>query len=46
VEDLVQAVISQEKELAEKSLLVTDLQEQLANSDNFLLPFTSLVPLR
>jgi hypothetical protein len=39
VEDLVQAVSSQEKELAEKSLLVADLQEQLANSGNFLLPF-------
>jgi hypothetical protein len=38
VEDLVQAVSSKE-ELAEKSLLVADLQEQLANSGNFLLPF-------
>jgi hypothetical protein len=46
VEDLVQAVSSQEKELAEKSLLVADLQEQLANSGNFLLPFASLVLLR
>jgi hypothetical protein len=46
VEDLVQAVSSQEKELAEKSLLVVDLQEQLANSGNFLLPFAILVPLR
>jgi hypothetical protein len=45
VEDLVQAVSSQEKELAEKKLLVADLQEQLANSGNFLLPFVSLVPL-
>jgi hypothetical protein len=46
VEDLVQAVSSQEKELAEKSLVVADLQEQLANSSNFLLPFASLVPFR
>jgi hypothetical protein len=46
VEDLVQAVSSQEKELAEKSLFMEDLQEQLANSGNFLLPFASLVPLR
>jgi hypothetical protein len=38
VEDLVQAVSLQEKELAEKSLLVADLQEQLAHSGNFLLP--------
>jgi hypothetical protein len=38
VEDLVQAVGSQEKELAEKNLLVADLQEQLARSGNFLLP--------
>jgi hypothetical protein len=36
----------QEKELAEKRLLVVDLQEQLANSGNFLLPFASLVLLR
>jgi hypothetical protein len=43
VEELVQAVSSQEKELAEKNLLVVDLQEQLANSGNFLLPSTSLV---
>jgi hypothetical protein len=39
VEDLVQAVSSQEKELAEKNLLVADLQKQLANSGKFLLPF-------
>jgi hypothetical protein len=39
VEDLVLAASSQEKELAEKSLLVADLQEQLINSGNFLLPF-------
>jgi hypothetical protein len=36
VEDLVQAISSQE-ELADKSLLVADLQKQLANSGNFLL---------
>jgi hypothetical protein len=46
VEELVQAVSSQEKELAEKKLLVADLQEQLGHSGNFLLPFASLVPLR
>jgi hypothetical protein len=46
VEDLVHAVSSQEKELAEKSLFVADLQEQLPNSGNFVLPFASLVPLR
>jgi hypothetical protein len=45
VEDLVQAVSSHEKELVEKNLLVVDLQKQLANSGNFLLPFASLVPL-
>jgi hypothetical protein len=45
VEDLLQAVSSQEKELAEKNLLMADLQEHLANSGNFLLPFASLVPL-
>jgi hypothetical protein len=39
VEDLVQVVSSQEKELAEKSTLVADLQKQLKNSSNFLLPF-------
>jgi hypothetical protein len=39
VEDLVQAVSSQEKELAEKNALVAELQEQLARSGNFLLPF-------
>jgi hypothetical protein len=42
VEDLVQVVSSQEKELAEKSALVADLQKQLENSSNFLLPLTSL----
>jgi hypothetical protein len=42
VEDLVQVVGSQEKELAEKSTLVADLQKQLENSGNFLLPLTSL----
>jgi hypothetical protein len=46
MEDLVQAVSSQERELAEKRLLVADLQEQLACSGNFLLPFNvaSIVP--
>jgi hypothetical protein len=38
VEDLVQAVSSQEKELAEKNMLVADLQEKLARGGNFLLP--------
>jgi hypothetical protein len=42
VEDLVQVVSSQETELAEKSTLVADLQQQLENSDNFLLSWTSL----
>jgi hypothetical protein len=42
VEDLVQVISSQEKELAEKSTLVADLQKQLKNSGNFLLPLTSL----
>jgi hypothetical protein len=42
VEDLVQVVSSQEKELAEKSTLVVDLQRQLENSGNFLLSLTSL----
>jgi hypothetical protein len=42
VEDLVQVVSSQEKELAEKSTLVADLQQQLKNSSNFLLSLTSL----
>jgi hypothetical protein len=42
VEDLVQVVSSQEKELAEKSTLVADLQKRLENSGNFLLPVTSL----
>jgi hypothetical protein len=32
VEDLVQVVSSQEKELAEKSALVVDLRQQLENS--------------
>jgi hypothetical protein len=39
VEDLVQAISSQEKELAEKNALVAELQEQLAHSGNFILPF-------
>jgi hypothetical protein len=34
VEDLVQVVSSQEKELAAKSSLVADLQQQLENSGN------------
>jgi hypothetical protein len=42
VEDLVQVVGSQEKELAEKSTLVADLQKQLENSSNFLLLLASL----
>jgi hypothetical protein len=42
VEDLVQVVSSQEKELAEKSTLMADLQKQLENSGNFLLSLTSL----
>jgi hypothetical protein len=42
VEDLVQVVSLQEKELAEKSTLVADLQQQLENSGNFLLSWTSL----
>jgi hypothetical protein len=37
MEDLVQVVSSQDKELAEKSALVADLQQQLQNSGNFLL---------
>jgi hypothetical protein len=41
VEDLVQVVSSQE-DLAEKSTLMADLQQQLENSGNFLLPLTSL----
>jgi hypothetical protein len=41
VEDLVQVVSSHEKELAEKSTLVADLQQQLENSGNFLLSLTS-----
>jgi hypothetical protein len=42
VEDLVQVVSSQEKELAEKSTLVADLQKQIENSGNFLLSLISL----
>jgi hypothetical protein len=42
VEDLVQVVSSQGKELTEKSTLVADLQQQLENSGNFLLSWTSL----
>jgi hypothetical protein len=34
VEDLVQVVSSQEKELATKNALVADLQQQLENSGN------------
>jgi hypothetical protein len=45
MEDLVQVVSLQEKELVEKSLLVVDLQKQLENSGYFLLPLASLVPL-
>jgi hypothetical protein len=37
VEDLVQVVSSQEKELVDKGALVADLQQQLENSGNFLL---------
>jgi hypothetical protein len=36
VEDLVQVVSSQEEELATKSALVEDLQQQLENSGNLL----------
>jgi hypothetical protein len=42
MEDLVQVVSSQEKELAEKSTLMVDLQMQLENSGNFLLHFIFL----
>jgi hypothetical protein len=42
VENLVQVVSSQEKELAKKSTLVANLQQQLENSGNFLLSWTSL----
>jgi hypothetical protein len=42
VEDLVQVISSQEKELAEKSMLVADLQKQIENSGNFLLSLTSV----
>jgi hypothetical protein len=41
VEDLVQVVSSQEKELAEKSTFVADLQQRLENSGNFLLFVTN-----
>jgi hypothetical protein len=41
VEELVQVVSSQEKELAERSALVADLQQQLKNSGSFLLSWTS-----
>jgi hypothetical protein len=41
VEDLVQVVSLQEKELAEKSTLVADMQQQLENSGNFLLFLTN-----
>jgi hypothetical protein len=37
VEDLVQAISSQEKELTEKNAPVADLQEKLARGGNFLL---------
>jgi hypothetical protein len=37
VEDLVQVVSSQEKELANKNALVADLQQQLENSGTLLL---------
>jgi hypothetical protein len=37
VDSLVQAVSSQEKELAEKDASVADLQEKLARGGNFLL---------
>jgi hypothetical protein len=36
VEDLVQVVSLQEKELANKNALVADLQQQLENSGNIL----------
>jgi hypothetical protein len=39
MEDLVQVVSSQEKELAKKSTLMADLQKQLKDSGNFLLLF-------
>jgi hypothetical protein len=42
VEDLVQVVSSQEKELAEKGALVADLQQQLENSGTFNLVFFPL----
>jgi hypothetical protein len=38
MEDLVQAISSQDKELAEKGVLVADLQEMLARRGNFLFP--------
>jgi hypothetical protein len=43
MEDLVQVVSSQEKEMAEKCTLMADLQKQLENSGSFPLPF--FVPL-
>jgi hypothetical protein len=42
MEDLVQVVSSQEKELAEKSTLMADLQKHLENSGNCWLHFISL----
>jgi hypothetical protein len=45
VEDLVQVISSQEKELAKKSALMADLQQQIENSGNFLLSLTSLSTL-
>jgi hypothetical protein len=39
VEDLVQVVSSQEKELAENSSLMADLQKQLKDSGNFCCSF-------
>jgi hypothetical protein len=39
VEDLVQVVSSQEKELVEKSSLMADLQKQLEDSGNFYCSF-------
>jgi hypothetical protein len=41
VEDLVQVLSSQEKELAEKGALVADLQQQLENSSTLTLSFLS-----
>jgi hypothetical protein len=46
VEDLVQVVSSQEKELAEKSSLMADLQKQLEDSGTFVALLASFfVPL-